>query len=48
LEAVQKAMERQPDLIPLDIGLPSLSGLEAARQIRKLVPESQGGKQSHT
>jgi len=40
LEAVQKAMELQPDLILLDIGLPSLSGLEAARQIRKLVAES--------
>ena len=24
----------------MDIGLPSLSGIEAARQIRKLVPES--------
>jgi len=24
----------------LDIGLPSLNGIEAARQIRKLVPES--------
>ena len=24
----------------LDIGLPGLSGIEAARQIRKLVPES--------
>jgi DNA-binding NarL/FixJ family response regulator len=27
-------------LILLDIGLPSLNGIEAARQIRKLVPES--------
>ena len=40
LEAVQKATEQQPDLIVLDIGLPSLNGLEAARQIRKLSPNS--------
>jgi DNA-binding NarL/FixJ family response regulator len=39
-EAIQKAAELKPDLILMDIGLPSLSGIEAARQIRKLVPES--------
>jgi DNA-binding NarL/FixJ family response regulator len=40
LEAVQKALELTPDLILMDIGLPSLNGIEAARQILKLVPES--------
>jgi CheY-like chemotaxis protein len=40
LEAVQMAGELKPDLIVLDIALPTLNGLEAARQIRKLAPES--------
>lgn len=40
VEAVQKALDLQPDLILLDIGLPSLDGIEAARRIRKLAPVS--------
>jgi DNA-binding NarL/FixJ family response regulator len=40
LEAVKKAEELKPDLILMDIGLPGLNGLDAARQIRKLAPES--------
>ena len=40
LEAVQKARELQPDLILLDIGLPTLSGIEAARQIRINAPKA--------
>jgi DNA-binding NarL/FixJ family response regulator len=40
LEAVQKAEELKPDLILLDIGLPTLDGIKAARQIAKVAPES--------
>jgi CheY-like chemotaxis protein len=40
LEAVQKAEELKPDLILLDMGLPTLNGLQAAREILKLAPKS--------
>jgi len=40
LEAVRKAEELQPDLILMDVGLPTLNGIEAARQIRKLSAKS--------
>jgi len=40
LEGVQKAELLKPDLVLLDIGLPTLNGIEAARQMRKLVPAS--------
>jgi DNA-binding NarL/FixJ family response regulator len=40
LEAVEKSATLQPDLVLLDISLPALNGLEAARQIRKVSPNS--------
>jgi DNA-binding NarL/FixJ family response regulator len=39
-EAIHKAEELKPDLVVLDIGLPRLNGIEAARQIRQLSPSS--------
>ncbi len=40
LEAVEKCQELKPDLVVLDVGLPKLNGLEAARQIRVVSPDS--------
>lgn len=37
-EAVQKTQELSPDLILLDISLPTLNGIAAARQIREFSP----------
>ena len=40
LAAVQAAADLRPDLVLLDIGLPTMNGLEAARQIRAQSPAS--------
>jgi len=40
LEAVEQAEEQQPDVILLDISLPRLNGIEAARQIRRVAPRA--------
>ena len=37
-EAVNEAKRLYPDVVILDIGMPELNGLEAARQIRKEIP----------
>jgi DNA-binding NarL/FixJ family response regulator len=39
-EAIQRAAELLPDIVLLDINMPGLSGLEAARILRKEVPEA--------
>ncbi len=40
LDAVQKATTLKPDLVLLDIGLPKLNGIAAAKQIRIVVPDT--------
>jgi DNA-binding NarL/FixJ family response regulator len=40
VEGILQAKELQPDLILLDIGLPKLDGIRAAREIRKIATES--------
>ena len=37
-EAVAKATEFHPDVVILDVAMPEMNGLEAARQIRTVVP----------
>ncbi|HET8824428.1 MAG TPA: response regulator transcription factor [Terriglobales bacterium] len=39
-EAVEKAIQLKPDILILDIGMPSLNGLEATRQILKTIPNA--------
>jgi len=40
LIAIQKAKDLEPDLILMDIGIPTVNGIEAARRILEFLPES--------
>lgn len=39
-EAIKKASEMQPEIILLDVGMPILNGIEAAKIIRQKCPRS--------
>lgn len=38
-DAVQQAAELEPEVIILDLSMPLLNGIEAAREIRRLLPD---------
>jgi DNA-binding NarL/FixJ family response regulator len=38
-EAIAKALDLHPDLIVLDLSMPVMNGLEAARQLKRLMPD---------
>jgi len=39
-EAIERVRELKPDVVVLDVTMPQINGLEAAREIRRNVPES--------
>jgi len=40
VEAIEKALTLHPDVVILDIGMPRLNGIEAAKRIRQASPKS--------
>ena len=39
-DAVEKAKKLKPDLIILDLSMPRMNGIEAARRLKKLLPQT--------
>jgi two-component system, NarL family, nitrate/nitrite response regulator NarL len=37
-EAIEKAQQLKPDLVVLDFSMPVMNGLEAARELKRLLP----------
>jgi DNA-binding NarL/FixJ family response regulator len=39
LDAIEKAAQLQPDLVVLDLSMPRMGGLEAARELKQRMPQ---------
>lgn len=40
-DAVEKARELKPDVIVMDVSMPNLNGLDATRQVRRILPQTE-------
>jgi PAS domain S-box-containing protein len=40
-DAVEKAKELKPDVIVMDVSMPNLNGLDATRQVRRILPQTE-------
>jgi signal transduction histidine kinase len=40
-DAIEKALSLRPDIVVMDISMPRLNGLQATREIKRLVPETE-------
>src|SRR5579863_2148281 len=40
-DAVEKAKELRPDVIVMDVSMPNLNGLDATRQVRRILPQTE-------
>src|SRR5579863_9488479 len=38
-DAIEKAMSLHPDVVVMDVSMPRLNGLEATREIKRLIPD---------